>query len=216
MKTNNVTLIRSLLSFDDINDFYIIKIIKRRKDNSDMKVGTKILKSYYINSIEDYDKLTPSMVDFCDSENARAYIILNKRNYEHLSLKILSCSINHISNKNFKSLPNVFDTVAGKFHSDPVKKWMIDVDNDNIEGVSSYLYNDDNKIITKDNENKLLKLCDFLMDLQARTKNVPMLQFIPTKNGMHIITRPFNFQLFSQEYPNISIHKDAKTVLYCP
>jgi len=52
--------------------------------------------------------------------------------------------------------------------------------------------------------------------LQVKTKKEPMSFFVPTKNGYHLITRSFNMKVFSEKYPNIDVHKDNMTILYCP
>jgi hypothetical protein len=216
MIINNTELIKSLLSFEDNNDFYFIQIVKRRKENPNMSNGSQTLKNFYVNSLEYYDKMLPLIISFCDNENARAYIRLNRRNYENLSQKMLFCSIKYIMNKNFKSLPNAFDSVSGDFHNDPIKKWLIDVDNDDIEMGAHYVTDSNGEVKMVYGESNLSKLCADVMKLQLQTKNEPMLQFIPTKNGMHIITRPFNLQVFRKIYFKIAVHKDATTLLYCP
>jgi len=40
------------------------------------------------------------------------------------------------------------------------------------------------------------------------------LNFVPTKSGVHIITRPFNLKKFKEKYPNVDVHKDNPTILY--
>ena len=37
--------------------------------------------------------------------------------------------------------------------------------------------------------------------------------YIPTKNGYHIITKPFNLKQFREKYPDIDVHKTIQ--LYC-
>ena len=39
---------------------------------------------------------------------------------------------------------------------------------------------------------------------------------IPTKNGVHLITKPFNKSEFSKIHKNIDIHKTNPTLLFCP
>jgi hypothetical protein len=41
---------------------------------------------------------------------------------------------------------------------------------------------------------------------------------IPTKNGVHLITRPFNLQEFKETFDGDwdIIHKNNPTLLYCP
>ena len=45
--------------------------------------------------------------------------------------------------------------------------------------------------------------------------NVKCLKWIPTKNGHHLITTPFNLQQFKEKYPDIDVHKNNPTLLYC-
>jgi hypothetical protein len=35
------------------------------------------------------------------------------------------------------------------------------------------------------------------------------------KNGVHLITTPFNLQQFKEEYQDIDVHKNNPTLLYC-
>jgi len=215
MSIDNSSRVRSFLSFDK-DDFYFLQIIKRRKDNPDMELGSNVLKNYYIHSFEEYDKLMPIVKRQCDFENARAYFRLNKRNYRHIGLKLMSRALVYISSNNYAPLRNVFDAVAGECPSDSVRKWVVDVDKENINEEFHYKTDSDGKIRMVYGESEIAKLCSFVMLLQSQTKNTPMMEFLPTKNGMHIITRPFNLAVFKKEYPKFDIHKDATTILYCP
>jgi hypothetical protein len=39
---------------------------------------------------------------------------------------------------------------------------------------------------------------------------------IPTKNGIHLITKRFDVMKFSRQYPDIDIQKKNPTLLYYP
>jgi len=201
MSIDNTAKIRSFLSFDK-DDFYFLQIIKRRKDNPDMELGSSVLKNYYINSFEEYDKLMPIIQRQCNFENARAYFRLNKRNYKQLGLKVVNRALVYITSNNYKPLCNVFDTMAGECPSDPIRKWVIDFDDFDPSKIGDSLY--------------AHAIYQQLEKLQSQTKNTPMMEVIPTKNGIHIITRPFNLAEFKKLYPDVSVHKDATTLLYCP
>lgn len=198
---DNSKHIRKLLSFND-NDFYFVQIIKRRKDDPTMNVGQRTLKTYYIESFEQYDKMIPIIKSQCEAETARAYFSLNKRNYEDNSMRVINKSVVLVMNKQYKSLRTVFDSISGKYHSDPVKKWLVDIDK---KDSTPYDFDEFYRYIRK-----------VVEELQDHTKNVPMLEYFPTKNGFHIITRPFNLQEFKQIFPEIDVHKDAVTLLFCP
>ena len=37
---------------------------------------------------------------------------------------------------------------------------------------------------------------------------------LPTANGVHFITKPFDLQRFKEIYPNTDVHKNNPTLLY--
>jgi hypothetical protein len=200
----NSEIIRSMLSFEK-DDFYFVQVLKRRKDNTDMERDMNVIDNFYINSLEHYDKMVPQIIKLCDMENARAYFRLNKRNYKDLAPHMVKRVVEIAFGNDCHALKNVFDSVAGEFHSDKDKKWIIDIDwvdvitPTNLDG--KYLYE---------------KVVHDATALQFEAKREPLMIRIPTKNGEHLITRPFNLQKFKEKYPTIDVHKDNPTILYCP
>jgi electron transfer flavoprotein alpha subunit len=146
--------------------------------------------------LESYDRKVPHIITICDAENARAYIRLNKRNYAKLGPHMLKRVVDIVFTENCKALRSAFDSVAGEFHSDKDKTWVVDVD-------------DDKNV-------KIQELGDVLIELQEEAKREPLIFGLQTKNGRHIITRPFNLQKFKEKYPTIDVHRDNPTFLYCP
>jgi len=215
MGLNNSLKIREFLSFGE-NDFYFVQLIKRRKDNPEMLKDVKVIRSYYINSFDDYDKLIPKIIETCDNENCRAYIRLNKRNYDKLALKLISETAQLASNSNdLRSLPNLFDSVAGQFSSDPDKKWIVDVDWKDLENINEFIIDGDIFNIVNGIP-EIVHLFSTLKDLQVGANKDPLLELIKTKNGFHVVTRPFNLHLFSKTFPNLQVHKDNMSIIYCP
>lgn len=198
-----------MLSFDDKDDFYFVQIFKRRKDNPDLGKDQIVLGNFYIDSLEDFDKKLPQIINLCDSENARAYLRINKRNYKKLAQHMLRRVVDITFTENCKSLRNCFDSVAGEFHSDPDKKWIIDIDWDSLKTTTF-----------KDSLLAESKIQKVLEEEQLKAEREPLMVKIPTKNGLHFITRPFSvltFHLKMKEYGyKIDIHKDNPILLYCP
>lgn len=203
---NNIDIIRELISFDDEFDFYFLQILKRRKDNPGLKRDMVVIANYHIESIDQYDSLMPHIKNMCDAENARAYFRLNKRNYKHLSYHMLKHVVALISSNMFKALKGSFDSISGRYHNDKRKTWVVDLDDD-------ILYSPGHP--TKTGEYLLCDIEHAIERLQSETKNEPMMIKIPTKNGEHLITRPFNLKALKHQFPNISVHKDNPTLLYC-
>lgn len=205
---NNAIKIKMMLSFEDKDDFYFVQVLKRRKDNPDLSRDMVVISNYYIESLEHYDKIVPQIIKICDVENARAYFRLNKRNYKHLSYHMLKRVVEVISSGAYKSLKGSFDSVTGEYHNDKNKTWVVDVDYKDFDPNIS--------LTTSTNEGILDQLCPLLEKLQREAKRDPLLEILPTKNGLHIITRPFNLQEFRKSYPKMDIHKDNPCLLYCP
>jgi hypothetical protein len=107
--------------------------------------------------------------------------------------------------QNNKAIKTAFDSVCGEFHSDTDKKWIVDVDFKDL---------DDREFFS--GENNISNIISTLTDLQLETEKEPMIEILPTKNGVHIITRPFNLKKFRETFFGIDVHKDNPSILYCP
>jgi len=214
---DNSAKIATMLSFTDKDDFYFLQILKRRKDNPEMSRDMIVIGNYYIESIEQYIKLNPHIINVCNVENARAYIRLNKRNYKHLSFHMLKRVVEVVSSGTYKSLKSAFDSVTGEFHNDKNKTWIIDIDWKDFDFTKVIVIpkeNGDMGIMTGDP--KISELLWLIHGLQIEAKREPMSEILPTKNGVHIITHPFNLQKFKEKFPLVDVHRDNPTILYCP
>jgi len=207
---NNIKKIREMISFEDEFDFYFLQILKRRKDNPDLKRDMVVIANYHIDSFEQYDSLMPHIINLCDAENARAYFRVNRRNYKHLSYHMLKRVVDVIASGMVKSLKGSFDSVTGQYHSDKDKKWVVDADADVVGGFEDI---GDDVFDDRHNPREVQRV---IHDLQKETKKDPLIYILPTKNGFHFITRPFNLKKFKERYPDITVHKDNPTILYCP
>ncbi len=199
---DNFDQIRSLLKFPDENTFYFLQVLKRRKDNPDLGKDMVHLSDYYIYSLEQFDGLKQRIIDQCNTENARAYFRLNRRDSKKVAMQVLKRTVDHIMSENYRAVKNAFASCAGEFHSDPDKTWIVDVDD-----------------VTKDSfahSEKYIRLRQLVEDLQKETGKEPMMTPIKTKSGIHLITRPFNLNKFKSEFPEVDVHKDNPTILYCP
>jgi len=202
MSVNNFELIRNVLEFPDENSFYFLQILKRRKDNPGLERDMKHLSDYYIYSFQQFDELKERIITQCDAENARAYFRINRRDAKKVAMQVLKRTVDYIMSEDYRAVKNAFASCAGEFHSDPDKKWIVDIDWQDIpEGTSreSYL----NELILK------------VQTLIRETGRDETVFTIPTKNGIHVICRPFNLQKFKTEYPTTDVHKDNMVILYC-
>lgn len=189
---NNLEIIKNILSFESSDDFYHLQIIKRKKENPDVGSNSVIIKTYYITSIEYLERLMPEVISLCNFHNARGCINLNVRSFEKVAFHTLKKVTDIIMNKDYKSVKSAYDSVCGEFGTGRNKMWIIDIDNNN-ESLS---------IDVQKNINECLPGGDkIIVDL-------------PTKNGHHIICKPFDMRGF--KFSDIDIHKNNPTILYIP
>lgn len=192
---DNFEQIRSLMKFE--NDyFYFIQIIQRKKENPNLGSNNRVIRSYMISSEEKFDKNGPEIVQMCEMFNARAYIHLNRRKWSKIALECLRHNAELIANDQHEGIKSSLETIIGRNNGESKdnKTWILDCD-----GMST-----PSPIMMTDIDHKLLP------------NGLKCLHIIPTKNGCHLITKPFDTQAFHSKYPDIEIHKDNPTILYIP
>jgi hypothetical protein len=189
---NNIYAINPILKFDSTDDFYFLQIIKRKKDNPEVGSNSIVIKTYYIRSQDQLEFLMPEIIAICNFHNARACINLNVRSFEKTAFHTMKKISDIIMNRDFKSVMSAYDSVCGEFGAGKNKSWVIDID-------------------TIDEE--------FIEDVERNINNCPpegmkIICQIPTKNGYHLISLPFDLREF--KFPEIDIHKNNPTILYIP
>jgi len=193
---NNFDKIRNFLTFNSSDDFYFIQILKRRKDNPTLNTDVAVIREYFVDSIEYFDKKREDMIEQAIKNNARVTIRLNKRSYQKTALKMLVDVANKIEQGQFKSVKASFSSCSGKYSADKDKTWLIDVDSDDL-----LKYNMDEVI-------------------EDMTNSLPIgdkvLTKIDSKTGYHLLVKPFDLRVFSQKYPTLDIKKDNPTNLFIP
>lgn len=194
---NNLEQIKGLLNFDGEGDFYMLYVLKRKKDQPegerDNHQSVRTIKTYSISSIEYLEKRWDEIVGLCEMFKARAYIHVQKQNHNDVSLNMMVALAQRIQDGNYNQR-NLFDSVVGQIKTRE-KRWVVDVD-------------------TKDTK-ELLKI-QHSID-HCRPHGIDKIEMIiPTKNGFHLITGRFDVQEFKKHYPEVEIQKKNPTLLYYP
>lgn len=174
---DNRKAILPLLKFDN-NQVYQILILRRRKDFKEgvQKEDVRLIKDYYIDSIEKLDYRYEEMKTIADLFEARVYINLNARDTSKIGLrmlKIVSDAILSDSNR-YKSC---FRKAFAECQKVGDKYWIIDVDGEDAMDQS-----------VKQSIIDLISQCLPVGDKIVTQYN--------TKNGYHLITKPFNQNAF--------------------
>lgn len=193
---DNRSYILPLLDFTDPDKFYFIQIFKRRKDNPGMDKDMVVLRNFTVFTLEEFHLTFEKIKKICDDNNARAYIRLNRRSEKTVALQMLARLANMIANNQY-NVENIYWAAAGQYHSETDKSWIMDVDTIDFIG----------------KETELADIHKLIKELQAETGREPRMDIIPTKNGYHIITRPFNRKKLAF-YTHIDSHTDNPTLLY--
>lgn len=194
---DNLNLIQPLLNFDNEGDFYMLYILKRKKDQPegerDNHQSVRTIKSYCIDSHDYLNKRWDEIKQLCQMFKARAYIHVQKQNHKDVSLDMMMLLAERIKNGN-QNQKGLFDSVVGQMKTYE-KRWIVDID-------------------TKDNV-EILKIKLTIDGCQPFGKDKVMTE-IPTKNGYHLITKRFDVIEFAKRFPNIDIQKKNPTLLYLP
>ena len=86
MTVNNYNIIKPFLTFESEDDYYLLQVIKRRKDNPDMETGERVLRTVYVTSLEKLDKMWQDLTNLSLQNNSRVYINLNVKSMKKTSL----------------------------------------------------------------------------------------------------------------------------------
>lgn len=117
MNVDNFDEFRKYLDYSVPESFYFLQIIQRSKDNNTTTSSSnryRRIKSYYIASLEEYNRFIPKIKQLCKNNNARA-IEYMRRIKEKQTFK--SC--------------NIYDSCCEKTKTCGHKLWMIDLDSSN-------------------------------------------------------------------------------------
>lgn len=196
MEINNFDIIRSHLTFTSDFDRYIVHIIKRAKDDKVKLYGVndtnRLLKTFYITSLEYFDKKIPVIKDLCQSNNARAYILPQVRDNSACLKQLLKLVVDNLDNPTQKPDHLIRSAYCG-YHGSRDKKWILDLDNDNM--IEYRHTNNFDGIVcfqTKWTPEKVLEFVQKQLEDCGKSKDSAYL--IPTRNGHCLVTSPFNLQ----------------------
>lgn len=196
MRVDNFDLIKKHIHSSDSNEFYMLQIMRRTKDQKgyDGKHKQSIIKSYFISSVEYLDSKRDEIVGLCEMFNARAYINLNKKSYKQVSLKALEILAGKIAHEEY-DIRSLFESACGQTGAcDGQKTWIVDFDSkdlDELDRIKNIIDSIDPKGVSK------------------------IVETVPTRHGYHLITQPFNKKAFYEMYnESIDIHTDNPTLIY--
>ena len=208
---NNLKLIKPLLNFEDEDDFYMLYVFKRKKDQPegerDNHQSVRTIRSYCISSIEQLERKYDEIKMLCEVFKARAYIHVQKQNHKDVSLDMLVDLAQRIKSGQHKQ-QNLFDSIVGQMKT-LEKRWIVDVDDGDISPMMV-------AHIEYECEPKTEMSFDAIGIPNGYKVGPKIEAVIPTKNGHHLITKKFDVMKFKEKYPEVDIQKKNPTLLYYP
>jgi hypothetical protein len=200
---NNIEYIKPLLNFENEGDFYMLYVLKRKKDQleseRDNHQSVRTIKSYCITSLEYLDKRFDEIKLLCETFKARAYIHVTKQNHKDVAMNMITEIVSRIQSGQINQ-QHVFDSVVGQIKTQE-KRWIIDIDTQSIHI-----------------KNMMINIIDGVRPTDDGSK---IEAIIPTKNGIHLITKRFDVMEFTKRLTERGevvpdLQKKNPTLLYYP
>ena len=191
------------MNFTDEGDFYMLYVFKRKKDQPegerDNHQSVRTIKSYCVSSIGYLDTRYDEIKQLCEIFKARAYIHVQKQNHKDVSLNMMVVLAQRIQDGNHKQ-QGLFDSVVGQLKTHE-KRWIVDIDTKSLSV-----------------KNRIINIIENIKPVGVDSK---IEAIIPTKNGVHLITKKFDILEFNKKMEvkvNMipDIQKKNPTLLYYP
>lgn len=208
---DNFELIKKLFYFSEGNNlFFHCQIVRRVKDYKDKGERPKEnpISTYIIKSKEHLEKIEEEIKLLCEHRGARAYINVSGKDFSTMQTLMLSRIAEDVHLGIVRNPTKYVNSTAGILKSRDAR-WIVDIDD--CSQLSSI-----KKEILKLYCIRYDKDCNSDKDLEEMER-LYILAEIPTRNGIHLIVKPFHLQLFKDVFPNVDVHKNsAGTLLYFP
>ena len=201
MTVDNFDLIEEFLKFESEDDFYFLQVIQRKKDGNETgrgNNGARLIKAYYIHSIEHLEEKKQKIIELCQNNNARAYIHLNKRSYFKTACGAQEKLARMLMEGNTFQAPRVWDHVCGELPALSGKSLL--------------------RLVDVYDKWKLYSIVDIISKCRGNEEDRVKL-VVPTLHGYHLITSKFDVEQCQQElalngFDALDIHRDSPTLLY--
>lgn len=184
-------------NLSDQGDFFFVQVMQRNKEKNNVGSGGYVIKDYHFFDKETFLSKKEEITTLCKAFNARAYFWINPRNCKEVQYEIIREALEAIELGTHKLFKCVSRALGRKRCNKYKSKWILDFDTKDWSLINKYL--------------DLVRKC--------RPNVNKILYYVPTVNGIHVITLGFDLEQFKQELAiakldNIDIHKDNPTILY--
>lgn len=198
-KIDNFELLNSLIEKEFVSEdvFFLGEIITRKKENPEQTKSAKIVETIFLKKVDSLMRKKDYIIKICNAINARFYLYINPRSHKRVTLEMAHRLTDMIRREEFLCNLQIAEKMAGKTPNGR-KYWVVDIDTQSKE---------DQKLIEE-------SISDCLPDV-GQSK---VILRIPTKNGIHLITKPFDkkdfFAKVGLENIELSVFDNSPTLVY--
>lgn len=202
---DNFDLIGSMIDFgEEGNLFMHLQILRRGKDHSDLPAANKLIKAWLVLSAEHLESLKEEVVFLCEHYKARAYISCAPKSIEKLNRLIMRKLADNQYTGNIINPWHIFNSACGELPG-VEKLWVVDVDTKDKDVIDFIKLEIDRVWVNAHPQ-----------DWGKSRDGAWLVSEIPTLNGFHLISHPFNLQEFGNRFPDTEVKKNGLTALYVP
>lgn len=182
-----------ILKFVNEGDFYYCNILLRKKDMNTDKgnhQSVRVIKDYCFYSVDDLDKRYEEIKKIAEIFKARVYLGVNRLNDAQVTIRMIKSLAERLESGN-NNCRNLWSSTVGTLSAQGEKRWVVDIDKE--------------ELFLKD------EIKEHIQSLEPNGDKI--ICEIPTKSGIHLITKPFRVDKF--QYTN-DIQKLNPSILYIP
>jgi hypothetical protein len=183
--------------------YYVIELVRRGKDCPDLPAANYHFKNYYIDSMQKYDKVQDEIRLLCRTLRLRAYVSVNRKSFRRVTMDTIAEMSRRAALDDFRRPYAVFESCSGKFVDKNDEHWVVDVDD----------------FIGYNTQEHCVTIRNFINDCRPYGDKIELM--LPTKSGMHLITRPFDLNafngcmgVFTDWIPRPEVKKNHLTLLF--
>ena len=158
--------------------YYVIELVRRGKDCPDLPAANYHFKNYYIDTLTKYDKVQDEIRLLCRTLRLRAYVNVCRKSFRRVTMNTLAEMARRAALGDFSRPDKIFGSCSGEYVDKDDRHWVVDVDDCPYLGVTSALVQ------------SIISECD------PNGDKVELI--LPTRTGVHLITRPFNLEQFNR------------------
>lgn len=201
-EVNNFEVISSMMKFNTKKDFYIVEAVCRpKKDGTSTLSGTannhtRVIRLWTFYSVDDFLNKKDEIVNVCNTNNARAYFLPQKRNTYVVLKNMMENVLKNLDSDKINFNRMISSTLCGchDVADSHDKRWVLDLDNDSMVERWIEVYFGGQKIMTRGwtFENVMSLVKGLIKETGDYSESE--VYSLQTRNGWHIITPPFNLQ----------------------